>query len=497
MQERRVDVVLVGGGIMSATLGVLLKELEPSWSMMLLERLEGVALESTGAWNNAGTGHQALCELNYTPMRSNGEIDIQKAIKINESFEISKQFWAYHVQKKHLKEPESFIHPVPHMSFVRGKDVAYLQARHKALSLHPLFCGMKYSESMDEIERWVPLIAEGRKREERVAATCIDWGTDVNFGSLTEQFSDYLAKQEGFVLKTHHEVVDIKRSQEGHWRVKSLDKKSGEFTEVEARFVFIGAGGAALPLLYKSGIPEARGYGGFPVSGQWLVCSNPEPIEIHRAKVYGKAAVGAPPMSVPHLDTRVIDGEKKLLFGPFAGFSTNFLKQGSYLDFFLSFNSGNFKTMIEAGLDNIPLTQYLINQVMLSLKGRIEVLKEYMPKAEFGDWELKIAGQRVQIIKPDAKNRGSLQFGTEVVASNDGSLAALLGASPGASTAVEAMLGVLEKCFKKELETPLWKEKLQEMIPSYGHPLSDDLGRLNENRRYTSGLLHLPFTPVQ
>ncbi|MGP1451008.1 MAG: malate dehydrogenase (quinone) [Wolinella sp.] len=490
---KNVDVLLIGGGVMSATLGMLLRELEPSWSILLLERLDSVAYESSDAWNNAGTGHQALCELNYTP-ELQGRIDISRAVKINESFEVSKQFWAYHVNAGNLREPSSFLNPLPHMSFVMDGNVEYLRTRFSALKENPLFHGMRYSEDMDEIATWAELLINGRDRSQMVAATRIDIGTDVDFGALSKQFCTCMEQKGNFALKTNHEVIDIKRASDGRWKVKAKRLDNDEFVQFESRFVFIGAGGAALPLLAKSAIPEARGYGGFPVSGQWLVCSHYETINKHNAKVYGKAAVGAPPMSVPHLDTRFINGEQKLLFGPFAGFSPNFLKNGSKLDMFRSINSENLRSMFEAGIDNIPLTKYLISQVLLSHKKRVDMLKKYVPEACAEDWDLRIAGQRVQIIKPDPRSgRGVLQFGTEVITSSDGTLSALLGASPGASTAVEAMLDVLRRCFKAEFNSSCWQDKIREMIPSYGMRLSDNVAKLNENRKYTSKALGIPF----
>lgn len=485
------DVVLIGAGIMSATLGVLLKELQPEITIEVFERLDVAAAESSDAWNNAGTGHSAFCELNYTPEKANGTVDASKAVKIAESFEVSKQFWAYLVQQNHVKLPETFITSIPHISFVWGdKNVAYLKKRYDALQQCHLFKGMEYSENPAQLAAWMPLVMEGRDSNQKVAATRMKSGTDVNFGALTRGMFNLLMTLPGVNMHFNHEVRKLKRNKNGRWELKVKDENTGETRTIKAKFVFIGAGGGSLPLLEKSDIPEGKGYGGFPVSGQWLKCVNPDVIEQHQAKVYGKASVGAPPMSVPHLDTRMIDGKKALLFGPYAGFSTKFLKNGSYLDLPLSIKAANIGVMLSAGFRNMPLTKYLIDQVRQSPEDRLEALKEYFPNAVMADWELEVAGQRVQVIKKDVKNGGGvLEFGTEVVAAGDGSIAALLGASPGASTAVSIMLDLLQRCFKDKINTPEWKQKLTEMIPSYGQSLAANEQLTDEIRQKNSEVL--------
>lgn len=487
------DVVLIGAGIMSATLGMFLKQLEPGLKIEILERLDSAAAESSDAWNNAGTGHSAFCELNYTPEKEDGTIDTSKAEKIAESFEVSKQFWSYLVAHHVIKMPADFIRPIPHMSFVWGeKNVEYLRKRYDALQQCHLFKGMQFSNDAQKIAEWIPLVMQGRTLNEPVAATRMDLGTDVNFGALTRCLLDCLQKTEGVQLHFEQQVIDLEK-QNDQWLVTIKNETTGERTRIAAKFVFIGAGGGSLPLLLKSGIPEAQGYGGFPVGGQWLRCSNEKIIQQHNAKVYGTAKLGSPPMSVPHLDTRWIKGKTELLFGPFAGFTTKFLKHGSVLDLFRSIKWTNIKPMILAGIHNIPLTKYLIDQVRLTPDARIDALKEYYPDAQKDDWKLSTAGYRVQVIKKDEEEGGILEFGTEVVSANDGSIAALLGASPGASTSVSIMINLLNRCFPNEMQSSNWQNKLVEMIPSYGKSLGQDAKLCSEIRAYTSKVLALKF----
>ena len=489
---KKPDTVLVGAGIMSATLGILLKQLHPAMTIQIFETLDKVAAESSDAWNNAGTGHSAFCELNYTPLLENGSIDISKAVKIAESFELSREFWAFLVQHQILKNPETFIHTVPHISFVWGEEnVTYLKKRQQALIKNPLFKGMLFSDDFNQLEKWIPLVMKGRDQTSPVAATYMHTGTDIDFGALTRAMFDYLKTLDGVELCLEHKVKNLKKMEDGSWDVKVLDLRADETKQVNAGFVFIGAGGGALRLLEKSDIEEAEGYGGFPVSGQWLRCINESVIKQHAAKVYGKAAVGSPPMSVPHLDTRIINGQKALLFGPFAGFSTKFLKNGSNWDLATSLEADNILPMISAGIHNLPLTKYLIKQALQSPEERMNALKEYMPTARQEDWELVIAGQRVQVIKKDEQEGGVLEFGTEIISDGDGSLSALLGASPGASTAVAIMLDVLKSCFFTQLQYGDWQGKIKSMIPSYGKSLSNDPELCVETRKKSSESLRL------
>lgn len=488
------NVVLIGAGIMSATLGVILKQLQPNITIEIFERLDVAAAESSDAWNNAGTGHSAFCELNYTPQQEDGSVETKKAVKIAEQFELSRQFWAYLVNQNLVSSPQTFIKSIPHISFVWGeKNVDFLKKRFDGLTQNTLFKGMQFSTSFEEIQSWMPLVMEGRSSEEKVAATQMNLGTDVNFGTLTRTMFDYLKNQEGVTIHFHHEVNKLKKQDDGSWTIKVKDLALGESRKINTKFVFIGAGGGSLPLLEKADIEEGKGFGGFPVSGQWLRCTNDEVIKKHHAKVYGKAAVGAPPMSVPHIDTRVINGKQELLFGPYAGFSTKFLKNGSYLDLVKSIQADNILPMLSAGFRNIPLTKYLIDQVRQSQDDRLDALLEYVPTAKIEDWELETAGQRVQVIKKDENGGGVLEFGTEVVSAGDGSLAVLLGASPGASTAVAIMLELLTRCFPNELKTVEWQSKLKEIIPSYGQSLNENPELSKSIREMTSKVLQLDF----
>ena len=484
------DVVLIGAGIMSATLGTMLKELDPALTITILETLEDCGLESSQSWNNAGTGHAANCELNYTPQRPDGSVDISEALKVNTEFDLSRQPWSYLVTKGAIADPRAFIHPCPHMSFVWGQEnVDFLRARFQAMSAHHCYHGMEYSEDRKQIGDWAPLIMEGRDPAQPVAATRIITGTDVAYGSLTHLLVAHLSAQPGVSVHYKHRVDGLKRDADGRWRVEVRDIDANATRTISAGFVFIGAGGGALELLQKSEIPEGHGYGGFPVSGIWLRCDTDTVSQRHHAKVYGKAAHGSPPMSVPHLDTRIIEGKTSVLFGPYAGFSTRFLKHGSLTDLFRSIEPGNILPILAVARDNIGLTEYLIGQVMQSSAHQFAMLQQFYPMAKRHDWHEAVAGQRVQIIKPDTAHTGVLEFGTELVASGDRSLVALLGASPGASTAAAITLGVLEKCFADRLTDGAWLPKLKQIIPTYGIDLTRDADACRAIRAETAPVL--------
>jgi len=486
------NIALIGAGIMSATLAIMLKKLIPNARIDIYERLNKVGAESSDAWNNAGTGHSAFCELNYTPEKENGEIDIEKALRISQSFEISKQFWAYLKLQNTFPNKHAFINDIDHMSFVWGeKNVEFLKKRYQALTKYAMFENMKYSEDFDEIAKWIPLMMKGRSRNEKIAVTRMEIGTDVNFGAITRGMIEYLDTLDGVTVHLGQEIQDLTFQVNNTWKIEIEDLKSKKGYAVTSDFVFIGAGGGSLILLEKTDIPEGRGYGGFPVSGQWLRCTNKEVIKQHEAKVYGKAAQGSPPMSVPHLDTRMMNGERALLFGPYAGFSTKFLKNGSYFDLPLSLEVDNIWPMLVAGFRNYKLTKYLVKQVMQSPEDRFEMLQQYFPDAKFEDWKLEIAGQRVQIIKKDDDKGGILKFGTEVVTDKKGTLACLLGASPGASTSVSIMLDLLETCFPEQIKSQKWQNYIKEMIPTYGQSLIKNADLCRETRERTTKILKL------
>jgi malate dehydrogenase (quinone) len=490
------DVVLVGGGIMSATLGTLLSTLDPSLTITMIEQLPDVAMESSDALNNAGTGHAGYCELNYTPQAEDGSISIRRALNINAAFEVSLQYWSYLVENGALPSPNQFITKTPHLSFVWGeKNVTFLRQRAAQLKQHPLFAEMDYSETFDQLQAWMPLMMAKRSKDQPLAASYVAHGADIDFGALTRHMVRHLQSNPNFTLLKQTKVSNLNkvknRAKDNTWHVHVRDLLTQQKQTIKAKFVFLGAGGGALPLLQKANIDESKGYGGFPVSGQWLICHNEEVIQQHYAKVYGKAAVGAPPMSVPHLDTRVINGKRALLFGPFAGFTTKFLKGGSKLDLARSLKVNNIKAMISVGRHNMDLTKYLIKETKQTHEERMNALRDFLPDANAKDWTLENAGQRVQIIKNCEKKWGKLEFGTEIVAAKDGSLAALLGASPGASVSVQAMLDVLERCFPQHIQSDAWRAKLIALIPSYGQSLIDNQHLLKTVRKRTLETLKL------
>lgn len=492
--EPVVDAVLVGGGIMSTTLGTYLTELEPNWQIRMYERLDQVAQESSNGFNNAGTGHSGFMEMNYTSEKD-GKMDITKAVKVAEQFEVAKQFWSYQVKQGVLGKPTSFINPVPHIAFVWGDNVNFLEKRYAAMVKNPMFYGMKFSENPAEIKQWAPLVMNGRDATQKVAATRMDVGSDVNYGSITTQLVDHLKKQPDFQLQTSTEVTGISQNDDKTWTVSFKNLKTGATNHVKTRFVFIGAGGAAVKLLQMTGLPEAKQYAGFPVGGVFLMTDNPKVTAGHTAKVYGRAELGAPPMSVPHIDTRYIDGKKYVLFGPFATYSNKFLKQGSQLDLLKSTTKNNVLPMTAVGMENLDLVKYLVSQVMMSDEDRFNELKKYYPDAKPEDWHLNQGGQRVQIIKKESGKPASLQFGTEIFASKDGAVTALLGASPGASTSPYIMLSLLEKAFPQQVQGE-WNPKLHEIVKSYQQELSTNPVLLDQVRQYTSTTLGLKYTPM-
>ncbi len=406
------------------------------------------------------------------------------------------QFWSHLVETGALPAPKNFINKTPHLSFVWGdKNCAFLKQRYTLLKQHHLFEHMQWSDDKAQLQQWMPLMMANRDKKESFAATYVESGSDVDFGSLTRHLVAYLKQQPNFSLHTNTQVKKLgkvkDRAKDNTWHVKLSDLSTKQTQTIRAKFVFLGAGGGALPLLQKANIDESKGYGGFPVSGQWLICHNAQVIEQHYAKVYGKAALGAPPMSVPHLDTRIINGKRALLFGPFAGFTTKFLKAGSKFDLAKSVKANNLKSMLGVGRHNLALTKYLMKEATQTHDQRMNALRDFLPNAVNSDWTLENAGQRVQIIKQCNEKWGKLEFGTEIVAAKDGTLAALLGASPGASVSVKAMVDLIERCFSEQINHAQWQQKLKELIPSYQQSLIDDAALLKAVRARTLTTLNL------
>jgi malate dehydrogenase (quinone) len=488
------DIILVGSGVMSANLGALLKCLEPSLSMQVYEVTNELAQESSDGWNNAGTGHAGICELSYTPhQEKDGTVNVSKAIDIFEQFEQSKQFWSYAVANGMADHPREFINPVPHLSFVHGAEqVAYLKARHAGLSGHHFFREMEYSTDRATIGGWAPLLVEGRA-EIPIAATKMMGGTDVNFGGLSRKLFEWMSHQPGCGVASGHRVTDLTKVT-GGWEVVIKDLATGRLQKNRAKFVFIGAGGGSLHLLQKSGIPESKGLGGFPIGGEWLVCENPELVRRHQAKVYGQALEAAPTMAVPHLDARLIDGKKALFFGPFAAWTTKFLhRTGSWTDLPGSMRTDNIATLLKIGIHNVPLVRYLIQQGTQSMADRIKVLQIFYPAAKAEDWKLIDAGIRVQAIKKTDGEAGIVHYGTEVITNADRSLSALLGASPGASVCVTVAREVIALCFPQLLATEAGKRRMKAMIPTYDEDikLPQNAARFEEVRSKVNQILGL------
>lgn len=477
------DVILIGGGIMSATLGSMLAVLQPDWRIVLLERTTGLATESSGPWNNAGTGHTGFCELNYMPDPADG----RKASMVAGQFHVSRQWWA-HLVRTGLLLPDSFIHATPHMDVVFGRrDVAYLQQRFETLTKVPLFDGLEYTEDSATIAEWAPLMVEGRTDDEPMAATRHLGGTDVDFGALTEGLTRIVTDAGGQVL-LDHEVRSLRRSSDGAWVVAGRTG-SGRF-ELRGRRVFVGAGGMALRLLQRARLPEIRGYAVLPVGAAFFRCSTPEVVARHESKVYSQAGIGAPPMSVPHLDRRFVNGTGHLMFGPYATFSTKLLKQGRLTDFFTTLQWHNLHVIAAALIQNLSLMRYLLGELAARPRKKFAKLQHFYPKADLDQWELIPAGQRAQLVTPDHRRIGVLHQGTELVVGGGGTIAGLLGASPGASTAVPIMLNLLQQCFPVEWQKS-WKNIVNEAIPGHDPHTNWATSTVNASVSSTASALNL------
>ena len=476
IQSGETDVVLIGSGVMSATLGAMLRGLDPTLKIELFEGADAFAQEASNGWHNAGTGHAGICELSYTPDRGeDGEVKVGKAIEIFHQFEHSKQFWGHLVRTGVIEDPSTFVNPVPHISFVYGQEqVDFLRSRHQQMSKHHFFASMEYTEDRAVIAEWAPLLLEGRDPNEPIACTKMDAGTDVNYGALSRHVVGWLNEQEDCLAVTGHRVTDLKEQPDGRWKVSVRDLKTGRRFVRTARFVFVGAGGGSLPLLQKSGIPEAKGLGGFPIGGQWLICDTPELVEKHRAKVYGMSPGAAPTMAVPHLDLRIIDGKKALLFGPYAAWTTKFLHQtGRLTDLPGSIRPDNIASLMKVGLFNLPLVRYLIQQGLQRMGTRMGELKNFYPGAKTDDWKLIDAGIRVQAIKKEDGDAGIVHFGTEVITNAKKTISSLLGASPGASVSADIILQIVKQCFADRLSTPEGHDRMKAMVPGFDVDLSD------------------------
>eukprot|EP00440_Ansanella_granifera_P037345 gb/GFBE01040518.1/.p1 GENE.gb/GFBE01040518.1/~~gb/GFBE01040518.1/.p1 ORF type:complete len:563 (+),score=195.61 gb/GFBE01040518.1/:1-1689(+) len=475
-KQREVEVVLIGAGIMSATVGLMIKELEPEWKMLMFERLAAPGLESSNGFNNAGTGHAGFMEPNYTkevlnPDGSLKTVTTEKVTHVCEQFLSSRQYWEYLTRKSLLPNPDTWIHQTNHIALGVGKDqVEFIKKRYEAMKDHPLFNSMEIClpEEKAKAAQWAPLIVGGRDANEPICMTKVPHGTDVDYGALTKAKIGAFQKLGGD-LRLNTEVTDVKKDKDGKWIVTTKVNGAGSGRAYnKARFVFVGAGGWALLLLQKAGIPQVNGYMALPVTGDWAVCQNPEVVKQHKVKVYAPGAPGAPPMSMPHLDYRTIGGKEMLLFGPFGSITLKFLRYGSVLDSFKALKPHNITSTIGALSKNLSLAVMLMKDVFKSGAGKLHDIRHYYPQADPDDWIFIPAGVRAQIIKKDPKTgKGMLQFGTEVVTNDEGTIVGLLGASPGASTSVSIALDVIEKCFGDKPEFKKWAPKIKQMIPTW------------------------------
>ncbi len=488
------DVILIGSGIMSATLAVMLKRLDPRLRIQMIEITSELAQEASNGWNNAGTGHAGICELSYTPARdAGGGVSISRALHIFEQFEHSKQFWGSMTAEGMMGEPADFIHAVSHQCFVKGADdVSFLHDRHVAMKEHHFFRGMTFTTDSAMIQQWAPLVMEGRAACP-VAATKGD-GTEVDYGMLARRLCGWLAQQQHCGIATGWKVTKLKRGA-GEWHLDMRCVASGEERKQRAKFVFVGAGGGSLPLLQSTGLSEVSGLGGFPIGGQWLVCDEPSICARHDAKVYGITPSSSPSLGAGHLDVRRLNGRRQLLFGPFASWTTRFLKHGRWSDLPLSIRAGNLGALLRTAARNRSLVHYLITQGLQSMESRMVALREFYPGARSEHWRLVQAGIRVQAIKK--ADRGAVHFGTEVFSSADRSLASLLGASPGASVSVNIALEVIQTCLSHLLAGTEGVGRMRQMIPTFDQDLKQpgNAALFEKTNRETAERLQLHFQP--
>lgn len=467
------NVIIIGAGIMGTTLATLAKELAPELDVTILERLDHAGAGNSWVFNNAGTGHEANCELNYTPVDEE-VISVEKALKIHAQFNIAKQFWAHLIEKGAIKDPKSFINRTKHCTIVSEASIEELRLRFKEMSAHHFFENMQFSEDFDEIKSWIPYLMEERPRDQKMAATVIETGTDVNFGALTEQMAAHAVQELGVKIEYGTHVKRVHRSPTGRWLIEA--EQNGSPIQHRADVLFVGAGGGAFPLLKKSHLPFRSRFSGFPVGGRFLQAPiSEEQAEQYRAKTYGKAAVGAPPMSVPHLDLRVAEGQHYLLFGPFASFKPVLEKGRGFFDYLSSMRLHDIPGLLNVALEHFPLVKYLVSETFKGEKSMFEELESFAPgMSRKFNWKAIEAGQRVQIIKD-----GDLQMGTEILVSSDKTYGTLLGASPGASVSPEVMLRCLEQLLPSIFTKDEAQKKKKEIFPE------DDLDTLiNNPERY-------------
>ncbi|KZX75231.1 malate:quinone oxidoreductase [Oleiphilus sp. HI0009] len=452
------DVVIIGAGIMGVTFAHIAKTVDPKLNITILERLDQAAGSNSSVFNNAGTGHEANCELNYTPVDEE-VISVEKALDIHAQFNVAKQYWANLVKNGIIKDPESFIHPTKHCTLVNEDSINLLHMRYKEMASHHFFDEMKLSEDFDEIQSWIPLTMEGRSRHQKMAATRVDHGTDVNFESITKQLAQHMENEQSADIQYNTHVKRVHKSPSGSWLIEC--EQNGVAKQVRADKLFVGAGGGAFPILKASHLPAGRRFSGFPVGGRFLAAEiDKEVAQSYGAKTYGKAAVGAPPMSVPHLDLRVADGKYYLLFGPFATFSPILEKGRGIVEFIRMVHLHDIPNLLNVAREHFPLVTYLFKETFKGESAMLKTLDEFAPGlSNKFNWKVVQAGQRVQIIKD-----GDLQMGTEIVTSEDLSYGTLLGASPGASVSPEVMLRCVKTLFPKIVKKEAAQERLKTLF---------------------------------